>query len=1045
MRLGDPIGFRCERGLAANVAERATFFGGPIFRASVDALPVSLSTMKLSPFSPSPARPRRVRTTVQRLQQSLLVITSIALLLGCSGKDRPPGTDLGSPGISSGPCSEGTQRACGVTLEQANGVLSCYRGVQKCQEGFWTGCAEGVITKEQDPTFVRQQSLQLEALSVPAACASNPCDPTCMFFDENPPNTAPIVPDWSFPAGTATCSHQLCIEGAALSASCHPCVATVCAEDATCCSTAWTADCVDLVFSECSGSTPPPPPLSLCDYGAFGDTSVRFGNGTSGRPVIGSNGSVTPEPVANLGGIVARGLVDLRNGTNVEGNVVTTGGVRAEGGAVITGDIQAGATVDLRNNALITGDVTTAGSISTETGADITGSAWAGTTIYLSTGSDIFGDARAAGNIDGQSGSRIHQDATVNAPSTVSPNVAVDGTRTSGAVSAPSAPTIELPTVQDYRRDLSSSCAVAATRPDFGNTSDPVLPPGIYGDVNVGSGHTLTLQTGGSYIFNSIRINGSGGVRLGGSPRWDISTCGAYEADGSVTVYLAGTATTPNPTDLLVYSAVTSGTGISLGDGYPTNGIFLAPDSTVRVFNGTTGTGALWGKDVYTNSGTSLFPIPSAECRAQNLFGSATCDGVTPYYANGYAYIIGNRVHYGGTIYQCTGSQCATAGDAYWPGQGTSWQSTWAAVGTCPPPPTETNACPISLEVPEMRPPRSACASGLDCQVNSRCSDVLTDPSCAHSKCEAGAALNDGCDDCVSLICADTPSCCTGAWTSDCVEMVATICDAGCGSGGAGVCEPNGTNYQSPAGACPDADLAVDINCTDNTIPVCNHGSTDVPADEAELVFFPRSGQQFATTNPDLSWAAGTCLVTSAIPAGGCVEQACSAALLDEDFTVQVRLTGSASIDECSDLDNWGYYAEGYSCPVGAVSQEQEYVATCSDPDTSPRWGLLTWNSETPANSKIRFEGRVAPTAAGLASASYLELGVAASTPADTQVCSVFSGLADCPVDLTAALYAASPANQSPHLQLRITVEPDGVNQPSLSDWQLYYSCVFDQ
>lgn len=85
-----------------------------------------------------------------------LVLVSLLLLVACSGDDRPPGwwqTDSGDDsGVVSGPCEEGDIRECGITLEQANGILSCYRGKQICEEGSWSGCAYGSITKEPDPT-----------------------------------------------------------------------------------------------------------------------------------------------------------------------------------------------------------------------------------------------------------------------------------------------------------------------------------------------------------------------------------------------------------------------------------------------------------------------------------------------------------------------------------------------------------------------------------------------------------------------------------------------------------------------------------------------------------------------------------------------------------------------------------------------------------------------------------------------------------------------------------------------------------------------------
>src|SRR5690606_15447675 len=90
--------------------------------------------------------------------------------------------------------------------------------------------------------------------------------------------------------------------------------------------------------------------------------------------------------------------------------------------------------------------------------------------------------------------------------------------------------------------------------------------------------------------------------------------------------------------------------------------------------------------------------------------------------------------------------------------------------------------CPVSLDIPELPPGfNEPCLWGLDCQLNTRCVDVATDESCAHSKCLVGAALDAGCDPCVRRICEEDPSCCNTAWTASCVDRVKTACDAWCG------------------------------------------------------------------------------------------------------------------------------------------------------------------------------------------------------------------------------------------------------------------------
>ncbi len=47
------------------------------------------------------------------------------------------------------------------------------------------------------------------------------------------------------------CVHTPCATGTVLTASCHPCVASICAEDAYCCSTAWDAQCVSEIETIC--------------------------------------------------------------------------------------------------------------------------------------------------------------------------------------------------------------------------------------------------------------------------------------------------------------------------------------------------------------------------------------------------------------------------------------------------------------------------------------------------------------------------------------------------------------------------------------------------------------------------------------------------------------------------------------------------------------------------------------------------------------------------------------------------------------------------
>jgi len=51
---------------------------------------------------------------------------------------------------------------------------------------------------------------------------------------------------------------------------------------------------------------------------------------------------------------------------------------------------------------------------------------------------------------------------------------------------------------------------------------------------------------------------------------------------------------------------------------------------------------------------------------------------------------------------------------------------------------------------------------------------------CAHDKCIAGGKLTSGCDACVTQICAADPYCCSTQWDSQCVSEVNSICGLSC-------------------------------------------------------------------------------------------------------------------------------------------------------------------------------------------------------------------------------------------------------------------------
>lgn len=811
---------------------------------------------------------------------------------------------------------------CGVTLSQGEEFMSCYRGTQRCDAGKWGPCEDGEITEEPLPTYGEDDpwNRRPSALSTPERCNPtsgvptkyrNPCDPSCMYYDEvkelsatSLGGAAGPLPDWSLPAGTASCAHELCTTGAVLSAACHPCVARVCAVDDTCCTgptaDTWDSDCVDLVLSECPAPSAPTP-ITLCDFAAFGKDSVEIGNGSSGFPTIGSTGWVTPRSPASLGPITAVGDVELRNSVTIVGDVITEGDVWIESPATVEGRVWAGGDVDVRNNVILHGDVTATGAIDLEGGAELSGDAWAGGYLDIPSGADIFGNARSVGNMLGQLTARIWGDATVHPPSTINSNIQVDGVKsTGGPVLAPPAPVVTLPDLSGFERDLSASCAVAALPPVTYVGSTVTLPPGVYGDYTVNGSGRLRLQEGGSYIFQSLRFNSNSQMWLDGTGPWDVSVCEDFHSDSGFKLYLDGTTTPPEATDFLVYADDTTGDCIYIGDNPVLNGMFIAPKCRVRVYNHATMTAALWGKSVYTNTGLNLTNIPVDDCNAANQWGASFCDGSVALYADQRSYSVGSRVHYQGDIYECANASLCSLGGGfgggvgYWPGEGLNWDAgsggAWYLVSPCSPAPADPAvnpplSCPVDLSLPATTPPRSDCYTGLDCQVNSRCTEVKTGSLCAHSKCEVGAFLDAACDPCVARICDVSADCCvdTGAadWDAGCVALVETVCDASCGSVAPGcthdactpgvaldpACDPRVANVCGLSGFASCCDLvapgAWDTSCVEALYVQESGSGSGLPALGESVCDYAVFGQGAAQLNSvtvqgNVAWASGS-------------------------------------------------------------------------------------------------------------------------------------------------------------------------------------------
>ncbi len=83
----------------------------------------------------------------------------LAFACGCSGDDSAGNYDAysGEGGAlpffgattQSGACdTEASRRTCSVYVQQANGVKSCFQGIQYCEQGVWTQCLESTDSEE---------------------------------------------------------------------------------------------------------------------------------------------------------------------------------------------------------------------------------------------------------------------------------------------------------------------------------------------------------------------------------------------------------------------------------------------------------------------------------------------------------------------------------------------------------------------------------------------------------------------------------------------------------------------------------------------------------------------------------------------------------------------------------------------------------------------------------------------------------------------------------------------------------------------------------
>ncbi|MCH2109258.1 MAG: hypothetical protein MK135_08010, partial [Polyangiaceae bacterium] len=184
-------------------------------------------------------------------------------------------------------------------------------------------------------------------------------------------------------------------------------------------------------------------------------------------------------------------------------------------------------------------------------------------------------------------------------------------------------PPVSLPSVDAFRRDTSSVCALAASRPDpsTGRASHTIYP-GVYGDYTLGWNQELTLGAPGSYVFNSFFDRGAASgrnLRFVGDGPWDITVCGKFHLQNGAKMLDDATGAQVEGKKVTIYSAAVRSGGCAPNGGAncciqsdnatQLSGLLIAPDCDISIGNGTRAQVLAWANNVYTAAAVDIPPI----------------------------------------------------------------------------------------------------------------------------------------------------------------------------------------------------------------------------------------------------------------------------------------------------------------------------------------------------------------------------------------------------------------------------------------------------
>ncbi len=192
----------------------------------------------------------------------------------------------------------------------------------------------------------------------------------------------------------------------------------------------------------------------------------------------------------------------------------------------------------------------------------------------------------------------------------------------------------------------------------------------------------------------------------------------------------------------------------------------------------------------------------------------------------------------------------------------------------------------------------------------------------------------------------------------------------------------------------------------------------------------------------------GSCTTTSAIQPGECISVSGCEAFLTGTTALYINSTDHAPphFNESDCADNWAVHGTEASadCGLQDLDYPQSYPSACED-SQRPQWGYLAYESTVPLTTSISLSIHTAdpPNSTMLSSSPCTDCIQIANITASEPASCPMSGPSPCPIDLYEALGGLPQAqHRVVELVWSLTSSPGCAMNPTLTSWQLTYSCV---